>query len=282
MATVPLPESQSPQLPAPETLVVARVGEGFRVYSIHAPHLFYFVTGSPDAPVCTCPEFRTQEHDPTYRCAHIRAVYGNGPTVAPAFPSIPASPSFPNPMPQEPLSGGDAGAPAQMSIKRSVSPDGRIDALSVEFSCGVEQFSDDEITASAQRFVGLQHAIAEGFRQNGNAQPRPHATPNHVPTDGTHPAQLVGVGGMDGKWGRRLFLLVQVGDRRLRFFGNEKQLADAITVAGFPGYAQHLVEGLAFNLPCRVTTSPSADGRFINIDKILPGVIATNGPGQGR
>jgi hypothetical protein len=269
MSAVPLPESQPP---APETLVVARVGDGFRVYSIHAPHLFYFVTGSPDLPVCTCPDFHVQEDDPSYRCTHVRAVYGNGPIAAPPFPSFLAPPSFPDPVRHEPPS-QDTGAPAHMSIKRSVSPDGRIDSLSVEFSCDVDQLSDDEITASAQRFVDVQRAIADGFRHNGSAPPT-HATPSND----IQPAQLVGIGGMDGKWGRRLFLLVQVRDRQLRFFGSAKQLADAITAAGFPGYAQQIVEGLAFNLPCRVTMSPSADGRFMNIDKILP----AQPPGPGR
>src|ERR1700746_3924278 len=61
------------------SLVISRVDEGFRVYSVANPGQSYLVSGSPEAPVCTCPEF--QNGTVGSRCRHIEAVlarYGRG------------------------------------------------------------------------------------------------------------------------------------------------------------------------------------------------------------
>src|SRR5690242_17276778 len=53
-------------------LVMLRSEEGFRVYSPGDPSRSYMVSGGPQHPTCTCPEFehgRRDEH-----CAHIAAV----------------------------------------------------------------------------------------------------------------------------------------------------------------------------------------------------------------
>ena len=86
---------------------------------------------------------------------------------------------------------------------------------------------------------------------------------------------MLGVGGLDGKWGRRLFLRFDVRGRPLRLFGAPKQLADSIAAAGFPDLADDVAEGMRLNLPCRVTMKPSNDGRFLDIVKVLP--AADNG-----
>jgi hypothetical protein len=278
MATVPLPD---PQPGTPETLVVARVGEGFRVYSIHAPHLFYFVTGSPDLPVCTCPDFRVQEDDPSYRCTHVRAVYGNGPTASPAAPLVPPA-LGPIPAAEQPSFSDTAPPAAQMSLKRSVSPDGRIDALSIELSCVVDHAGTAGIAARAERMLELQDTIARDFLSANGRHAARTSPPAPVRADEAIPAELLTVGGMDGKWGRRLFIVVQANGRLLRLYGSPKQLGEAIAAAGFPQYAEQIGEGMTLNLPCRVTTSPSPDGRYMNIDKVLPASRQTDGPGQGR
>jgi len=61
-----------------------------------------------------------------------------------------------------------------------------------------------------------------------------------------------------------------VNGQVLKFFGNEKQLADAVTSGGHPDAAGRLVDGCALNLPCRVATKPSLDGRYINIERVYP------------
>jgi hypothetical protein len=56
----------------------------------------------------------------------------------------------------------------------------------------------------------------------------------------------------------------------LKLFGSEKQLSDAVVAAGFPEAANHLAEGSMLNLPCQVVTKPTQDGRFLNIERVLP------------
>jgi hypothetical protein len=158
---------------------------------------------------------------------------------------------------------------SQMLLKRSVSPDGRIDSLSVEFSCSVEDATDKEIDARAERFLYLQSGIMQGFmEQNGKAEKKQKpASENH---DGSIPAQMLTVGGMPGKWGRRLFINVDANGQTLKLFGNKKQLAEDIVAAGFPDLSEHIVEGTKLNLPCRVVTKPSDDGKYVNIERVLP------------
>ena len=175
-----------------------------------------------------------------------------------------------------------------LTLKRSASPDGRIDSLSVELSTPLEHLASPEIRTRASEMLEIQGAIMAQFlgRQrhaNGGA-PRAAATsPNGQPaqqpaeSETKRPAvagRMLSIGGMDGKWGRRLFITVQVNGQNLRLFGNRKQLGDFVTAAGFPDAAQNIAEGVSLNLPCRVTTKPSDDGRFTNIDQVLPHVAA--------
>lgn len=70
------------------------------------------------------------------------------------------------------------GAP-QMVIKRSASPDGRIDSLSVEFSCPVDESPTEEIKARAEKILELQSEVIESFlarRPNSRAE-QPPAVP---------------------------------------------------------------------------------------------------------
>jgi hypothetical protein len=41
-----------------EPMVISRVDDGFRVYSVANPGKSYLVSGTAEAPVCTCPEFQ--------------------------------------------------------------------------------------------------------------------------------------------------------------------------------------------------------------------------------
>jgi hypothetical protein len=75
---------------------------------------------------------------------------------------------------------------------------------------------------------------------------------------------------MDGKYGRRLFLVVQSNGSMLRLYGSPTQLAGAIAAAGYPDHTASVAEGTTFDLPCRIVTKPSPDGRYQNIDRVLP------------
>src|SRR5207302_10016801 len=65
-----------------------------------------------------------------------------------------------------------ANGSAQMLIKRSVSPDGRIDSVSVEFSMLVADISNGEIKEKASKTLQLQKEIVSAFlKLNGENAP---------------------------------------------------------------------------------------------------------------
>jgi hypothetical protein len=255
---------------SPETFVIAKLGDGFRVYSPDQPQQIYLVSGTPESPRCTCPAFRSRTDEPEASCDHIDAVFGHPGAAAPATPHGATDRKVNTTMVHTPPTGTDREAAVQMTLKRSISPDGRIDSLSIEFSCDVAPMGEAEIQQHAMRLIELQHTLVHSFSQNGG-HPKAAAVMAPVASmgNGNLPAQLVSVGGMDGKWGRRLFLIVQVQDKLLKFFGSEKQLTEALGEAGFGGIGR-IGEGMVLNLPCQVTTKPSADGRYQNVEKILP------------
>ncbi len=274
----------NPAAPAREFFIVAKCDEGFRVCSALDPARQYTVTGVPDDPQCTCPDFTHPDRPPEWQCRHIQAVLEqgrqaphNGANGAPAPAPSRGSDGPPARTTKRAASNGKNGANgsgAVMLLKRSVSPDGRIDSLSVEFSCPVGAVTASDIKAQAATILALQGEIAQGFlKVNGNgkngAPPRNgNDAPNAVA------AQLLAVASMNGRWGRRLFLNVLVNGQVLKFFGSEKQLAGALADAGYPDVGNVLADGLTLNLPCRVVTKPSADGKYTNIERVLPAATA--------
>jgi hypothetical protein len=258
-----------------ETLVIAKTEEGFRVCSPLTPGKQYLVTGLPDAPHCTCPEFGSHDGDPEYLCKHILAVTkktaaGGQPQPAPtAAPAGSRGSNKPPATSTKKAPVGKNGNGAVMLIKRSVSPDGRIDSLSVEFSFPIGTSTSEELKTRAVKILGLQAEIASGFlKTNGNGKSSNNGDVSAVP------AQLLAVASMTGKWGKRLFLNILVNGQVLKFFGSDKQLAEAVKEAGYQSVAEHLVEGYTLNLPCRVVTKPSPDGKYTNIDRVLPAQTA--------
>jgi hypothetical protein len=258
-----------------EPLVVSRIDGGFRVYAVANPGKSYVVSGGREAPVCSCPEF--QNGRPGEYCLHIAAALrsfgrrnGAGEDDRYAAEERRAiqdeghgahDGGFP----------GRPGAPTQMLVKRSVSPDGRIDSLSVEFSTEVDGAAASEVTDRATRLLALQSTIVRGFldgAKNGNGS-RP-ASQSQSEANGATLAEMESIGGMDGKWGRRLFIRIQMNGQSLRLFGNKSQLAEAIKTAGFPRMAERIEEGVALRVPCRVVTKPSPDGRYVNVERVLP------------
>ena len=255
-----------------ETYIVAKTDEGFRVCSPLAPANQFVVRPDGDILRCTCPDYQHHADDPEWRCKHILAVEnyqamqnhrgsGNGSAGDPAPAGNPA-PGEP-PKPKKPST---RNGEATMLIKRSISPDGRIDSLSVEFSCPVGKTTSEEIKQCAEKSLKLQTEIIGGFLKDNR---RSNGQVNSPPNDGAVVAQLLGVGGMNGKWGRRLFLNVLVnGQTAAKLFGTQQEIGDAIAAAGFPDRATTVAEGLLFNLPCRVITRQN--GKYLDIERVLP------------
>jgi hypothetical protein len=260
-------------------LVISQTDEGFCVFSASSPGTTYLVTGNPEAPACTCPDFEYHRNEPHWRCKHIWAVLNQFEfPVGQATDSVAAEErrAIQN---EGRLSDKDKkksaarnNGTAQMVLKRSVSPDRRIDSLSVEFTCPTDKATPDEIKSQAIHTLKLQSEIVNSFlgsQKGGNGNQSNGGSKGEA--DNTVPAQLLNVGGMDGKWGRRLFINVQMNGHTAKLFGNSKQLGDALAAAGFPALAEHVAEGMKLNLPCRVTTKPSEDGKFLNVERVLPG-----------
>ena len=241
-----------------EPMVIARIGEDFRVHSPGISRHTYVVSGIGQNPTCTCPDFEHHAEDPEWQCKHILAVLDkvSSPDAAP--------------MPEERQGGGFNGNGAtQMLLKRSVSPDGRIDSLSVEFSAPLNGEPITDIEQNANRILSIQKRIVDQFLSRngrGTARPEPDGDESGQPI----PAELVGVRGADGRWGRRLFLTVRTGEGYLRLYGSRKQLAEHLTAAGYSEYARNIHEGLQLDLPCQIITRPTDDGKFINIERVLP------------
>jgi len=81
---------------------------------------------------------------------------------------------------------------------------------------------------------------------------------------------LIDIGKVNGKYGERLSLNVNVNGRSSRLFGSPKQLAEHIQAAGYEIDPSNLEPGLRLNLACLVVTKPSDDGRYLNVEKVLP------------
>jgi hypothetical protein len=254
-----------------EPLVVVRTEDGFRVYSPGNPARSYTVSGSLEDPACTCLDFRNFTRQP---CAHIEAVQntfgrGNGEREQDRYAREERA-AIQSEGRTTAATERQSG-PAQMLLKRSVSPDGRIDSLSVEFSTEVDESVATAVADRAARLLALQSSIVRGFldgAKNSNGA-RPQAEHDNG-ANGAVLAEMAGIGGMNGKWGRRLFLSFQANGQSLRLYGNRSQLADAIRNAGFPRMAERIEEGVALRVPCRVITRPSPDGKYVNIERVLP------------
>src|SRR5205807_186309 len=95
------------------------------------------------------------------------------------------------------------GHAATMTLKRSVSPDGRIDSLSVEIACPIDQVSAADIKARAAHMINLQREIAGGFlassgKANGKASVNGNGHGNGSSgsrkTDDSLPAKMLSIG----------------------------------------------------------------------------------------
>ncbi len=280
-------------------LIASKTEDGHRVYSLHNHSNIYLVRQEGERWTCTCPDFEFHKTDTTWRCKHILAVApwsnreaAQGPVNAAAAPAEVAAPAEPEKPPARKRKAQEQPVPpvpVHMTMKRSVSPDGRIDSISVEFSLPVSGYSSGDIKQKALSTLELQKEIVGSFLKLNGPKESPVLTQSPQPQkpvngDGKPAfAQMIDIGKMNGKWGERFFTNFQVNGRKSRLFGSPKQLAEHIQSAGYKIDAQNIEAGLRLNLACRVTTKPSEDGKYLNVDKVLPvGQKAGTGGGDGN
>jgi len=261
-----------------EVFVITSAPEGWRVRSAGNPSRFYTVSTNGAGLHCTCPDFEKHAaQDPAWQCKHVLAVEGHQPrngtgdvqaqreTDEERAAIQNEAPAAAPPTASEP----DA---TQMLIKRSISPDGRIDSVSIEFSFALIGLTDGEVKVRALKTLKLQTEIVKSFLNGGNAKPTATKTSASTPpkTNGVTFGRLIDVGVSNGQYGERFFLNVQVNGRRARFFGSVDQIAKAITAAGEQIYATAIEPGMRLDLPCRVVTQLTSDGRYLNVTQVLP------------
>jgi hypothetical protein len=252
-------------------MIVSRTEDGYRVYSAMHPENRHLVGGNITDPACTCDAFAEDTS-----CEHVRAVqqrFGTAEQVEHEERLAIQAEGQPSPRKKRKAA---TNTPAVMTLKRSVSPDGRIDSLSVELSCQIEQESVGDLKIRAANMLKLQSEIAGSFlnangKRNGNTNGNKAGKSSEA---GPIPAKMLSIGSTTGKWGPRFFISFQADGHALRLFGTTRQLADAIIAAGFNYSELDVADGVSLNLPCRVVTKPSADGRFLNIDRVLPGSVS--------
>jgi len=267
-------------------MVISQTEDGYRVFQAGAPKYQYFVSGNLDDLACTCNAFADDQ-----TCEHTRAVYSQTERkIGEEERQAIQAESLTQPQGRKRNAPKTASA-ATLTLKRSVSPDGRIDSLSVELSCPIDQKSKGDIKARAADMLNLQGEITRGFlsgtrngnkgTSNGNGTDgqgsRPTITSNgngHGSTqhgNGPIPATMLAVGSTNGRHGPSLYISFQAeGFPALKLFGSAADLVGALWDAGYR-YAEHeLKEGVRLNHPCRVTTKPSTNGRYINVDRVLP------------
>lgn len=284
-----------------ETLVAMPAEGGFRVYAPSDPARTYLVSGTAAVPDCTCPEFREEAgEDPDFRCRHILAVESQLPQPTPLDDeereerrAIQAEGAAP-----QTVLTAVANSGAQMTIKRSASPDGRIDSLSIEFTCPVEGLTQGAIKARAAKTLNVQDDIIAGFlerhyegteaggdeeretgnssghsdrRNGGNGRSRNRNERDHAnDDDGTLNARMLDVRGMQTRYGWRMFINVRAGNKTYKLFGDRRALGDFVTDVGYPDLSRNLNSGTELNIPCRVTLKQSEDGRYQNVDEVFP------------
>lgn len=281
----------------PGILIASKTEAGFRVYSLQSPSTIFQVRDDGKQWTCDCPDFEAHKSDTTYRCQHILTVapWPNGDHAAASEPenghatevAVPAIPPT-EPPPEKKRARKRSSGSVQMLLKRSVSPDGRIDSLSIEFSMPVADITSAEIKDKAVKTLELQKEIVGAFlkinasptlasaaQPNTTAQspiktqaapPSPPATADGKPVF----ARLIDIGKVNGRWGDRFCINVQVNGRWSRIFGSADQLVGEIAKAGHHIEATNIEPGLRLNLPCLVTTKPSDDGKYLNVEKVFP------------
>jgi len=124
-----------------DLLVISTTDEGWRVRSAHNPSRYYLVSGDGETLRCSCPDFEKHgAEDPSWTCKHILAIqyYQRKPGAARSMEvySSEERAAIQTEGSSQVKSGqvqpeNTNSIPSQMVLKRSLSPDGRIDSISI-------------------------------------------------------------------------------------------------------------------------------------------------------
>ena len=146
--------------------------------------------------------------------------------------------------------------------------------------------SHDEIKTKALTTLKLQKEIVADFLKLNGERKAVFVSPASKPPEPTPQngqpvfARMLDIGMIYGKWGKRLLINFEVNGRRCVLFGSANQLAAHIVAAGYEFEPENIEVGLRLNLACRVTTKPTDDGKYLNVDKVLP--VGTKVPRGGN
>lgn len=166
--------------------------------------------------------------------------------------------------------------PSRMLLKRSLSPDGRIDSVSVEIELGIDGLSALEIKARGLRALKLEDEIAQRHLTTPAPPASPPAQPKLQPktqngfakgNGHVASARLIDIGRTRNNC---YFINVQVGNKTAKLFGSRQRLVAELAKAGQDLTPEAISEGLRLNYFCRAVTEPSSDGRFLNVVQLFP------------
>src|SRR5262249_46851340 len=199
-----------------ERLIISLNETGnFKVYSPAYPTKSFTVSGTPEGPKCTCPDFESHKNDPEWKCQHMLAVLD---LLNKSSESAASEEQEQQRRKEETMAGSIRAL--EMRIKRRVSPDDKINSLSITLSYPVETDSPGEVKDNAERLIGVLSGIVGQFKQENGKAPE-QRSPQQNSGNGSVPAQILSVGGMKGTWGgRRLFLNFDVNGQTLKLFGS--------------------------------------------------------------
>jgi len=139
----------------------------------------------------------------------------------------------------------------------------------------VSDVSNGEIKEKALKTMQLQKEIVGSFLKLNGQKTSANTLQNSQPTAPENPdgkpvfARMIDIGKVNGKWGERLCINLQVNGRWSRIFGSADQLAGQIARAGHHIDPESIEQGLRLNLACLVVTKPSEDGRYLNVERVL-------------
>jgi len=184
-----------------ELFVISPADDGWRVRSAHNPSQHYLVSGDGEGLRCDCPDFETHSEDPNWSCKHMLAVQNYQTKTQDHEKREAKRESYEHPeraaiqtetVPQREST--TEKSQAQMLVKRSLSPDGRIDSISLEFSFDVREERAGDIKSRALKALKLQTDIVESFLGSVKSNSRGNGHSNARQANGAVAARMLDLG----------------------------------------------------------------------------------------
>lgn len=169
------------------------------------------------------------------------------------------------------------GPPSRMMVRRSLSPDGLINSVTVEIDLSIDGLSAKEIRARGLKALELETQIARAhFSIAMPLQPLSLVKPKTKDNSGNGadggedlaaPARLLDIGKTkNGGY----FINVKVGGKKAKLFGSKMEMVRQLAGIGQDLTPEAISEGLQLDFSCRAITKLSEDGRYLNVVRLLP------------